>query len=102
MKNILLRTALSAVILATMTGCSLLKVSLSTGEPISPDDARVRVMTRALYYDLSNDIVTAADSVAKDADIDLRIRAIRWKIRITRAAVSAAMQTIPDLSLIHI
>lgn len=99
MKNILLRTALSAVILAAMTGCSLLKVSLSTGEPISPDDARVRVMTRALYYDLSNDIVTAADSVAKDSDIDLRIRAIRWKIRITRAAVSAAMQTIPDVAL---
>ena len=33
------------------------------------------------------------------SDIDLRIRAIRWKIRITRAAVSAAMQTIPDVAL---
>ena len=99
MKNIFLRTILSAAILAAMTGCSLLKVSLSTGEAISPDDARVRIMTRALYYDLSNEIVAAADSVATSPDTDMRIRAIRWKIRATRAAVTAAMQTIPDVAL---
>lgn len=56
-------------------------------------------MTRALYYDLSNEIITAADSVATSHDIDLKIRAIQWKIRTTRAAVSAAMQTIPDVAL---
>lgn len=99
MKNILLRMAVSLATVAAMTGCSLLKVSLSTGEPISPDDARVRVMTRALYYDLSNRIVAAADSVATSPDTDMRIRAIRWKIRATRAAVTAAMQSIPDVAL---
>lgn len=99
MKRILLRILLPIAVATAMTGCSLLKVSLSTGEPISPDDARVRVMTRALYYDLSNEIITAADSVATSPDIDMRIRAIQWKIRTTRAAVSAAMQTIPDVAL---
>lgn len=99
MKHTILRTLLSLSVAAAMTGCSLLKVSLSTGEPIPPEDARVRVMTRALYYDLSNEIITAADSVATSHDIDLKIRAIQWKIRTTRAAVSAAMQTIPDVAL---
>ena len=99
MKHTILRTLLSLAVAAAMTGCSLLKVSLSTGEPIPPEDARVRVMTRALYYDLSNEIITAADSVATSHDIDLKIRAIQWKIRTTRAAVSAAMQTIPDVAL---
>ena len=99
MKHTILRTLLSLAVAAAMTGCSLLKVSLSTGDPISPEDARVRVMTRALYYDLSNEIITAADSVATSHDIDLKIRAIQWKIRTTRAAVSAAMQTIPDVAL---
>lgn len=99
MKHTILRTLLSLAVAAAMTGCSLLKVSLSTGDPMSPEDARVRVMTRALYYDLSNEIITAADSVATSHDIDLKIRAIQWKIRTTRAAVSAAMQTIPDVAL---
>lgn len=99
MKHTILRTLLSLAVAAAMTGCSLLKVSVSTGDPMSPEDARVRVMTRALYYDLSNEIITAADSVATSHDIDLKIRAIQWKIRTTRAAVSAAMQTIPDVAL---
>lgn len=99
MKRILLQILLPIAVATAMTGCSLLKVSLSTGEPISPDDARVRVMTRALYYDLSNEIITAADSVATSPDIEMKIRAIQWKIRTTRAAVSAAMQTIPDVAL---
>ena len=99
MRHTILRTLLSLAVAAAMTGCSLLKVSVSTGDPMSPEDARVRVMTRALYYDLSNEIITAADSVATSHDTDLKIRAIQWKIRTTRAAVSAAMQTIPDVAL---
>ena len=56
-------------------------------------------MTRGLYYGLSNEVVAAADSIACSDDPKIRIRAIRWKIRATRAAVSAAMQGIPDVAL---
>lgn len=96
---VIVRTLLSVAAAVTLTGCSLLKLSLDSGKELPEEDARVRVMTRGLYYDLSNELVAAADSIAQSDDVRTRIRAIRWKMRTTRAAVSAAMQSIPDVAL---
>lgn len=99
MKRIFTEILLSAALAVALTGCSLLKFSLDTGDELPKSEARVRVMTRGLYYGLSNEVVAAADSIACSDDPKIRIRAIRWKIRATRAAVSAAMQGIPDVAL---
>lgn len=99
MKRIFTEILLSAALAVALTGCSLLKFSLDTGDELPKSEARVRVMTRGLYYGLSNEVVAAADSIARSDDPKIRIRAIRWKIRATRAAVSAAMQGIPDVAL---
>lgn len=84
----------------SLTGCSLLKVSVSTGDPLPPGDVRVRTMTRGFYYDMASEVARTADSiVATVPDPGTRIAAVRWKIRATRAGVSAAMQGIPDVAL---
>lgn len=86
-----------AVLLAS---CSLLKVSVSTGDPLPHDDVRARVMTRGFYYDLTGDLARAADSIVAAApDVPAKVRAIRWKIEATRAAVGAAMQSMPEVAL---
>lgn len=96
----ILRAVAALVAAVTLTGCSLLKVSVSTGEPLSKREMNVRTMTRGFYYDLSGEVSRAADSiVAASADVPTRIAAVRWKIRATRAGVSAVMQSIPDVAL---
>lgn len=83
-----------------LSGCSLFKLSVSTGDPLPKDDVSARVMTRGFYYDMSNLAVATADSIAAGAEsAEIRIRAIRWKIVFTRAAVTAAMQSIPEVAL---
>lgn len=85
---------------ATLTGCSLLKVSVSTGDPLPKEDVRTRTMTRGFYYDFSADVARTADSIAAAAaDTKTKLAAIRWKLAATRAAMSAAMQTIPEVAL---
>lgn len=82
------------------TGCSLLKVSVSSGEPLPDETLRLRTMTRGFYYDLSSGIAAAADSVvAASPRAATQLAAIRWKIRATRAAVEAAMQSDPEVAL---
>ena len=84
----------------TATGCSLLKVAVSTGDPLPKEELELRVMTRGFYYDMASEVARAADSIAAAApDAATRIRAVRWKIRATRAGVSAAMQGIPEVAL---
>ncbi|MCM1150861.1 MAG: apolipoprotein A1/A4/E family protein [Alistipes sp.] len=81
-------------------GCSLLKVSVSSGDPLPRRDAETRLLTRGFYYDMSSDVARTADSIVAAApELSVRLAAVRWKIRVTRAAVSAAMQSIPDVSL---
>ncbi|WP_295936207.1 hypothetical protein [uncultured Alistipes sp.] len=81
-------------------GCSLLKVSVATGDPLSREDMNARVMTRGFYYDMSAEIARTADSIVTMApDLATRVAAVRWKIYATRAGVSAAMQSIPDVAL---
>lgn len=83
-----------------LAGCSLLKVSVSTGDPLSKEQMETRTLTRGFYYDLSREVVRAADSiVAESPDLGVRVAAVRWKIRTTQAALTAAMQGIPDVAL---
>lgn len=85
---------------ATLTGCSLLKVAVSTGDPLPAEQMNVRVMTRGFYYDMASEVARTADSIAAAApDARTRLAAVRWKIRATRAGVTAAMQGIPDVAL---
>lgn len=87
---------------ALLGGCSLLKVSVDTGNPPLPDaQANTRMMTRGFYYDMTDEIARTADSVAAASpEVPVKIRAIRWKMQATRAAVSAVMQSNPDVALI--
>ena len=60
----------------------------------------MRTMTRGVYYDMAGEVARAADSiVAAPPDVNVRVAAVRWKIRATRAGVTAAMQGIPDVAL---
>ena len=76
---------------ASLTGCSLLKVAVATGDPLSKEEMNVRTMTRGFYYDMAGEVARA--------DVNTRVAAVRWKIRATRAGVNAAMQGIPDVAL---
>lgn len=93
---------LFSVLLAAslLAGCSLLKVSVSTGDPLSKEQMDTRTLTRGFYYDLASEVTRAADSIVGSAPgLDVRMAAVRWKLRTTQAALTAAMQGIPDVAL---
>ena len=49
---------------------------------------------------MAGEVAAAADSIVeRSSDPAVRIAAVQWKIRATRAGVSAAMQGIPDVAL---
>ena len=84
----------------SLTGCSLLKVAVASGDPLSKEEMNVRTMTRGFYYDMAGEVARAADSIVSlSPDVNTRMAAVRWKIRATRAGVNAAMQGIPDVAL---
>lgn len=93
----------AATLVSLLSGCSLLRFNLSTGDaPLSRGEADIRLMTRGLYAEAADRIAATADSIAGQCeDPSVRIRAIRWKMRSTRAAVDAAMQRIPEVSLLE-
>ena len=100
MKNRILKMLLGLLAVTMATGCSLLKIAVSTGDPLPKEELELRVMTRGFYYDMASEVARAADSIATMApDAATRIRAVRWKIWATRAGVSAAMQGIPEVAL---
>ncbi len=80
-------------------GCSLLKVAVATGDPLSKEEMNMRTMTRGFYYDMAGEVARAADSIVAAALRHRDVAAVRWKIRATRAGVTAAMQGIPDVAL---
>ena len=95
-----LRLAAAAFAAAALAGCSLLKVAVATGDPLSREQMNTRTMTRGFYYDMAAEVARTADSIAAASpDMAVRVAAVRWKIRATRAGVSAAMQGIPDVAL---
>lgn len=102
MKIRLLKIFAAVAVLLSFGSCSLLKVSVDTGNPPLPaSETNTRMMTRGFYYDLADEIARTADSVAAaSSEIPVRIRAIRWKMQATRAAVTAVMQSNPDVALI--
>ena len=74
--GILCRFALLCCVLLS-GGCSLLKVSVSEGDPLPRAEVRMRVMTRGFYHDLTAAVartaarspsVSAAGSVAPATD----------------------------------
>lgn len=95
-----MKTAAALFAAVSLTGCSLLKVAVSTGDPLPKEEMNVRTMTRGFYYDMAGEVARAADSiVALSPDVNTRVAAVRWKIRATRAGVNASMQGIPDVAL---
>ena len=95
-----MKTAAALFAAASLAGCSLLKVAVSTGDPLPKEEMNVRTMTRGFYYDMAGEVARAADSIAAlSPDVDVQVAAVRWKIRATRAGVNAAMQGIPDVAL---
>lgn len=95
-----LKLAAVCCLAAGVSACSLLKLSVSTGDPLPKEQMDTRIMTRGFYYDMAGEVVRAADSIASLAhDPAIRMAAVRWKIRTTQAGVSAAMQSIPDVAL---
>lgn len=100
MKCAMKRLLCSLFVATILTGCSLLKVSVSSGDPLPKRDAEIRLLTRGFYYDLSSEVSRTADSIVDASSaLPVRLAAMRWKIRVTRAAVSAAMQSIPEVAL---
>ena len=95
----LLQAAAALCAALALTGCSLLKVAVATGDPLSKEEMNVRTMTRGFYYDMAAEVARTADSIAQAApDMATRVAAVRWKIR-ARVRRSAAMQGIPDVAL---
>lgn len=102
MKTQLLKIFASGLLLLLLTGCSLFKFSIDSGSPpLQASDLNTRMMTRGFYYDMTDEIARTADSIAAATpDIPVQIRAVRWKMQTTRAAVAAAMQSNPDVALL--
>ena len=92
----LLQAAAALCAALALTGCSLLKVAVATGDPLSKEEMNVRTMTRGFYYDMAAEVARTADSIAQAApDMATRVAAVRWKIHATRAGVSAACRVFP-------
>lgn len=85
-----------------LTGCSLFRVTLSTGDdPLPAEVAHMRVVTRGFYDEAAGAIASAADSAAAVTDdTRYKVRAMRWKIRATRGALEAAMQRVPEMAVL--
>ena len=99
-RHMFFRLAAAVFAAAALAGCSLLKVAVATGDPLSKEEMNTRTMTRGFYYDMAAEVARTADSIVDaSADMAARVAAVRWKIRATRAGVSAAMQGIPDVAL---
>ncbi len=99
MKNVL-RYGAALLAAAAFAGCSLLKVSVGGETPLPREAATARVLTRGFYYDFSGEVSRAADSVAAtSSDIGVRLAAVQWKIRASRAGVTAAMQSNPEVAM---
>ena len=96
-------TFILCLFLVSFTGCSLFKVSVSSGEPLPKEDAQLRLLTRGFYDTFQKQAVTIADSIVNASNtFHVRARAIRWKMQTTRAVASAALESSPELSAIEL
>jgi len=99
MKQMFFKIPAAAALTLCMCGCSLFKLSVSTGDPLPKDDLRARIATRGFYNEMRYLAISAADSIAAHSDGEVRIRALRWKMDFTRKAVAAVMQSNPQAAL---
>lgn len=53
---LLLIAAAATFAAVELTSCSLLKVSVATGEPLAKEDMKTRTMTRGFYYDMAAEV----------------------------------------------
>jgi len=91
--------AIICFIVVGFTGCSLLKVSVSTGDPLTDKENDVRMTTHGFYQTFRSQIIQTADSIIDGTDdMKIKIHAVRWKLDVTRAATSAALKSVPELS----
>ncbi|WP_195333759.1 hypothetical protein [Bacteroides salyersiae] len=94
--------AIVCFIVVGFTGCSLLKVSVSTGDPLTDSENDIRITTRGFYQTFSSQIIQVADSIIGGTDdMKSKIQAVRWKLDVTRAATSAALKSVPELSAVE-
>ena len=100
MKHIYLPTV-TVLVAVLFSACSLFKVSVSSGDPLPPQEAELRTITRGFYYEFQQQVTHAADSMAElSDDTQAKMRCIRWKMHATSAAASAAMQSAPEIAAI--
>lgn len=92
---------LAAILL--LNGCSLLKFSLDTGDtPLTREQINTRLTVRAFYKDFSLSVISTADSIYRSTDsLQLKLRAIEWKLRSTSICAQAAFGSIPEISLLN-
>ena len=92
---------LAAILL--LNGCSLLKFSLDTGDtPLTREQINTRLTVRAFYKDFSLSVISTADSIYQSTDsLQLKLRAIEWKLRSTSICAQAAFGSIPEISLLN-
>ena len=68
MKIRLLKIFAAVAVLLSFGSCSLLKVSVDTGNPPLPaSEANTRMMTRGFYYDLADEIARTMVFLADEA-----------------------------------
>lgn len=87
----------------SVCGCSLLKFTMDTGdEPLPRAQINVRTMVRAFYKDFSGSLAQSADSIYRSTDsLEIKLRAIQWKIDATSRCADAAYGTIPEIALLN-
>lgn len=89
-------------VLMMFSGCSLLKVSVSSGEPLPEEDVQLRMFTRSFYNIYRDGVAETADSIfTLSGNPSVKMRAIRWKIQSTGDAAGAALRSVPELSAIE-
>ena len=75
MKIRLLKIFAAVAVLLSFGGCSLLKVSVDTGNPPLPaSEANTRMMTRGFYYDLADEIARTALDMSRDESLAPAVR----------------------------
>jgi hypothetical protein len=92
--------ALSAVAALALAGCISFSLDLS-GDPLPPEQLRVRNETRQFAADFIERVTRAADVIAEGAeDAGLRANTLRWKIGASTASRRAAYRPEPELALV--
>lgn len=95
--------AIVCFIVICFSSCSLLKVTVSTGDPLSDYENNLRMATRGFHQILQSEIIQAADSIVNETnDMKTKINAVRWKLNVTRAATAAALKSVPEFSAVEL